>query len=76
MDRPPITLYEYTESGTIKKRDALKQSVTTFVNQIKKMRMRISYLIESQLRDLDLNQKKKMDGGRMEMMAMEIIQKF
>lgn len=36
MDRPPITLYEYTESGTIKKRDALKQSVTTFVNQIKK----------------------------------------
>lgn len=36
MEQPPITLYEYTESGTIKKRDALKQSVTTFVNQIKK----------------------------------------
>ena len=33
--KPPITLYEYIRSGSVSKIDALKQSVTEFVGQIR-----------------------------------------
>ncbi len=34
-DAPPITLYEYRRNGSVSKIDALKQSVTEFVGQIR-----------------------------------------